>query len=274
MRVSRCWRIVPQQDCNKVHKAKTSEQLYLFSPPRSRWFLSPLPSLWVAEIGVSYCATRVLSGIHPHTAEWDPSLRALCVCGCGCVCACRTISVAQQPQEKGHKISCPHLSPDSLSMKCFSVLESGTRVCECVSVCVRVSMWACPPVDFAMLPTVSWREHDRVPVSVMIGEADKMSVCLNSLSVHSGQTKIFMSVESFYTFSLPFSASFFFLMFIRNTRHIKTLMHNKITRVKTNIPGAMVTVSCFTNQYRLQILEKGLCHAHVQIPSMAFVLSS
>ena len=70
-------------------------------------------------------------------------------------------------------------------------------VCVCMCVCVFVCVCSCvyvsmPPADFAMLPTANWREHDWVPVSVMIGEADKTSVCLNSPSIRSGQPNIFM----------------------------------------------------------------------------------
>lgn len=38
----------------------------------------------------------------------------------------------------------------------------------CACVCQHA-----PPADFAKLPTVSGREHGRVCVSVMIGEAEK-----------------------------------------------------------------------------------------------------
>lgn len=93
--------------------------------------------------GLLLCNTGAVRDSSPHSRVRRVSQDCVCICVFVrkrererenvCVRACRTISVAQLRQEKGHKISCPHLSQGRLSMKCFSVSESGTRECECVA---------------------------------------------------------------------------------------------------------------------------------------------
>lgn len=116
-----------------------------------------------------------------------------------------------------------------------------------------------PPADFAMLPTASWREHDWVPVSVMIGEADKMSVCLNSPSVCSGQTNVFM-------------LTLFISALHVHQGHIKTLTYCKVTRVLTSTPNIQTQITCVNTQVPWNLLysvlanswKKGLCMTFVK----------
>lgn len=118
-----------------------------FRPTPSSSLISDSTALPLgSEVWVSYCGTRVLSGIHPHTADWD--LFLMCVYVCEGVCECVHVNAgyyrSSAIQEKAHKISCSHLPPDRLSTKCFSLSESGTRVCECVHEHQCVCMAACP----------------------------------------------------------------------------------------------------------------------------------
>lgn len=55
-----------------VARGKNMGTIYLFSLPCSDWCLSLLPSLWRAEIGVSYCAIWLLSGMCVCFQTWTP----------------------------------------------------------------------------------------------------------------------------------------------------------------------------------------------------------
>lgn len=106
-------------------------------------FLPPLPcSCWFVSLrnrngGLLLCNTGAVGDSSPQSRVRPASQGTVSVSVSVCVSVCSIqnyLGSAAAPR-KGHKISCPHLSPDSLSMKCFSVLESGTHVRKCVCVC-------------------------------------------------------------------------------------------------------------------------------------------
>lgn len=160
MAIYRCRSCTADVLHNSKMRQNTGTTLSLFPASLSLVSVSPA-SLWVAEMGVSYCVAwccqGFISSLQSETCLSKPCVRV-------CLCACRTISLAQQLQERAQNILFAPFPRQPVHEVLFCV-----RIWDaCMCVCAYVSM---PPADFAMLPTVSWREHDWVRVSVMIGES-------------------------------------------------------------------------------------------------------
>lgn len=141
MAIYRCRSCTADVLHNSKMKQNTGTTLSLFPASLSLVSVSPA-SLSVAEMGVSYCAAWCCQGFisspQSETCLSKPCVRV-------CLCACRTISLAQQLQERAQNILFAPFprQPVHEVLFCVRIWDA----CMCVCICEHAPCRLCYATD-------------------------------------------------------------------------------------------------------------------------------
>lgn len=136
MQVLHCWCV-----CTTARWSKTQAQLYLSSRLHSHWFLSLLPPFRWQKWGSLTVRHDAVRDSSPRCRVRPVSQSLVCVC----LCACRTISLAQQLQERAQNILFAPFprQPVHEVLFCVRIWDA----CMCVCICEHAPCRLCYATD-------------------------------------------------------------------------------------------------------------------------------